>query len=80
MTLKGGSGNTFGGSSGGGSNINAGTSGGGPWDGPLIHYCHTHGYKCPHPSFKCPTPLAHHIRNETKRDIMGGVGTDYKKE
>ena len=48
------------------------TSGGGatgPWDGLSIHYCHTHGYKCPHPSFKCPEPAAGHIKNATKKDI-----------
>ena len=51
------------------------TSGGGaagPWDGPSIHYCHTHGHKCPHPSFKCPEPGTGHIKNATKKDTRGG--------
>ena len=42
------------------------TSGGdaaGPWDGPSIHYCHTHGHKFLHPSFKCPEPNTGHIKN-----------------
>ena len=31
----------------------------GPWDGPSIHYCHTHGHKFPHPSFtSVPTPVS----------------------
>ena len=46
LSNKGGSWNTSGGvtygkTSGGGAS--------GPWDGPIIHYCHTHGKKCPHP-------------------------------
>ena len=59
------------------------TSGGGatgPWDGPRIHYCHTHGHKCPHPSFKCPEPATGHIKNATKRDIRGGRDQYYKKK
>ena len=44
----------------------------GPWDGPSIHYCHTHGNKCPHPSFKCPEPNTGHIKNAPKRDTRGG--------
>ena len=59
------------------------TSGGGatgPWDGPSIHYCHTHGYKCPHPSFKCPEPASRHIKNSTKKDIRGGQDQDYKNK
>ena len=51
------------------------TSGGGasgPWDGPSIHYCHTHGHKCPHPSFKCPEPNTGHIKNAAKKDTRGG--------
>ena len=51
------------------------TSGGGaagPWDVPSIHYCHTHGHKCPHPSFKCPEPGTGHINNATKKDTQGG--------
>ena len=59
--------------SGGGTDGN--TSGGGtdgPWDGPSIHYFHTHGQKCPHPSFKCPEPNTGHIKNTTKKDTRGG--------
>ena len=51
------------------------TSGGGaagPWDGPSIHYCHTHGHKCPHPSFKFPDPATGHINNATKKYTRGG--------
>ena len=57
------------------------TSGGeaqGPWSGPTIHYCHTHGLQCPHPSFKCPEPATGHIKNATKKDTMGGKTTIYK--
>ena len=59
------------------------TSGGesqGPWSGPAIHYCHTHGFKCPHPGFKCPEPASEHIKNATKKDTMGGVTTIYKEK
>ena len=59
------------------------TSGGGaagPWDGPSIHYCHTHGHKCPHPSFKCPEPNTGHIKNATKKDTRGGSDKEYKKK
>ena len=59
------------------------TSGGraaGPWDGPSIHYCHTHRHKCPHPSFKCPEPNTGHIKNATKKDIRGGSDKEYKKK
>ena len=51
------------------------TSGGGaarPWDGPSIYYCHTHGHKCPPPSFKCPEPATGHIKNATKKYTRGG--------
>ena len=44
------------------------TSGGGaagPWDGPIIHYYHTHGHKCSHPSFNCPEPGTGYIKNAT---------------
>ena len=51
----------------------------GPWDGPSIHYCHTHGHKCPHPSFKCPEPNTGHIKNATKKDTRGGSDIEYKK-
>ena len=50
-------------------------SGGGvavPWDGPSIHYCHTHGHKCPHPSFKFKEPATGHIKNAAKKDTRGG--------
>ena len=53
------------------------TSGGDPWTGPLLHYCYTHGHKCPHPSFKCPSPNATHIKNATKKDTRGGCDQDY---
>ena len=59
------------------------TSGGGatgPRDGPSIHYCHTHGHKCNHPSFKCPDSAIGHIKNATKKDIRGGRDQDYKKK
>ena len=59
------------------------TSGGGaagPWDGPSIHYCHTHGQKCPHPSFKWPEPATGHIKNATKKDSRGGRDQEYKNE
>ena len=52
----------------------------GPWDLPSIHYCHTHEYKCPHPSFKCLDPAAGHIKNSTKKDIRGGQDQNYKKK
>ena len=52
----------------------------GPWDGPSIHYCHTHGNKCPHPSFKCPEPGTGHIKNATKKDTRGGSNKEYKKK
>ena len=57
------------------------TSGGeaqGPWSGPTIHYCHTHGLQCPHPSFKCPEPATGHIKNAKKADMMGGNQNQYK--
>ena len=72
----GGSGNTSGGGTDGK------TSGGGaagPWDGLSIHYCHTHGHKCPHPRFKCPEPNTGHIKNATKKDTRGGSDKEYKK-
>ena len=50
------------------------TSGGGAtgaWDGPSIHYCHTHSHKCPHTSFKCPDPATGHIKNATRKYIIG---------
>ena len=53
------------------------TSGGDPWTGPPIHYCFKHGFKCPHPSFKCPDPDAYHIKNATKKDTRGGCQDDY---
>ena len=59
------------------------TSGGGatgPWDGPIIHYCYTHGHKCPHPSFKFPEPTTGHIKNTTKKDTGGGRDQDYKNK
>ena len=59
------------------------TSGGGvtgPWDGQSIHYCHTQGHNCSHPSFKCPDPTTGHIKNATKKDIRGGRDQDYKKK
>ena len=52
----------------------------GPWDGTSIHYCHTHGHKCPHPSFKFPEPATGHIINATKKDPRGGWDQDYKKK
>ena len=77
LSDRGGSRNT----SGGGTDGN--TSGGGaagPWDGPSIHYCHTHGHKCPYPSFKCPEPTTWHIKNATKKDTRGGSDKEYKKK
>ena len=59
------------------------TSGGGaagPWDGPRIHYCHTHGHKCPHSSFKCPEPGTGYIKNAIKKDTRGGSDKEYKKK
>ena len=59
------------------------TSGGcaaGPWDGTSIHSCHTHGHKCPHPSFKFPEPATGHINNATKKDTRGGRYQEYKKK
>ena len=50
----------------------SGSGAAGPWDGPTIHYCHTHGQKCPHPSFKCPEPATGHIKNAKKKDTRGG--------
>ena len=77
LSDRGGSGNT----SGGGTDRK--TSGGGaagPWDGPSIHYCHTHRHKCPHPSFKCPDPTTGHIKNAIKKDTRGGTEKEYKKK
>ena len=77
LSDRGGSGNTSGGGTDGK------TSGGGaagPWDGPSIHYFHTHGHKCPHPSFKCPEPTTGHIKNATKKDTRGGTDKEYKKK
>ena len=77
LSDKGGSWNTSGGVTDGK------TSGGGaagPWDGPSIQYCHTHGHKCPHPSFKCPDPGTGHIKNATKKDTRGGSDKEYKKK
>ena len=51
-----------------------------PWDGPSIYYCHTHGHKCPHPSFNCPEPATGHIKNATKKDTRGGRDQKYKKK
>ena len=51
-----------------------------PWDVPRIHYCHTHGHKCPHPRFKCPEPNTGHIKNATKKDTRGGSDKEYKKK
>ena len=48
-----------------------------PWSGPAIHYCWTHGAKCPHPSFKCPSLAANHIKNATKNNKLGGSATVY---
>ena len=76
LSDKGGSWNTSGGGTDGK------TSGGGaagPWDGPSIHYCHTHGHKCPHPNFKCPDPNTGHIKNATKKDTRGGSDKEIKK-
>ena len=59
------------------------TSGGGaagPWDGPSIHYCHTHGHNCPNPRFKCPKPNTGHIKNSTKKDTRDGSDKEYKKK
>ena len=77
LSDKGGSWNTSGGVTDGN------TSGGGeagPWDGPSIHYCHSHGHKCPHPSFKCPEPGTGHIKNATKKGTRGGSDKEYKKK
>ena len=77
LSEKGGSWNTSGGVADGK------TSGGGaagPWDGLSIHYCHTHGHKCFHPSFKCPDPGTGHIKNATKKDTRGGRDQEYKKK
>ena len=77
LSDKGGSWNT----PGGGTDGN--TSGGGaagPWDGPSIHYFHTHGHKCPQPSFKFPEPTTGNIKNATKKDTRGGSDKEYKKK
>ena len=77
ISVKGGSWNTSGGGTDGK------TSGGGaagPWDGPSIQYCHTHGHTCPHPSFKCPDPNTGNIKNATKKDTRGGRDKEYKKK
>ena len=77
LSYKGGSWNTSRGVT------NRKTSGGGaagPWYGPSIHYCHTHGHKCPHPSFKCSDPGTGHIKNVTKKDTRGGSEREYKKK
>ena len=50
----------------------------GPWDGPSIHYCHTHRHKCTHFSFKCPETRTGHIKNATKKDTRGGSDKEYK--
>ena len=76
LSDRGGSGNT----SGGGTYRK--TSGGGaagPWDGPSIYHCHTHGQKCPHPSFKCAEPNTGHIKNATKKDTRVGSDKEYNK-
>ena len=77
LSEKGGSWNTSGGVA------DVKTSGGGaagPWDGPSIHYCHTHGHKCPQPIFKCPETATGHIKNATKKDTIGGRDQEYKKK
>ena len=77
LSDKGGSWNTS------GSGTDGKTYGGGaagPWDGPSIHYCHTHGHKCPHPSFKCPETNTGHIKNATKKDTKGVSDKEYKKK
>ena len=76
LSDRGGSGNNSGGITDGK------TSGGGaagPWDGPSIHYCHTHGHKCPHPIFKCPEPNTGHTKNATEKDTICGSDKEYKK-
>ena len=51
-----------------------------PWDGPSIHYCHTHGHNCPHISFKCPEPGTGNIKKVMKKDTRGGRYQEYKKK
>ena len=77
LSEKGGSWNTSGGVADGN---NSGGGAAGPWDGTIIHYCHTHGHKCPHPSFNCPEPATEHIKNATKKDTRGGRDQEYKKK
>ena len=74
---KGGSWNTSGGVA---DRKTSGDGAAGPWDGPSIHYCHTHGHKCPLPSFKCPDPANGHIKNATKKDTRGVRYQDYKNK
>lgn len=52
----------------------------GLWDGPPIHYCWMYGYACLHSSFRYPTSKPGHIKNVTKKDVLGGWIATYKKE
>ena len=64
LSNPGGSGNTSGGGTDGK------TSGGGvagPWDGPSIHYCHTHGTSARTPASSVPSPLLGTSRMSLKR-------------
>ena len=46
----------------------------GNWDSanPRIHYCHTCGFRCRHPSHKCKAPAAGHVLEAVARDTQGG--------
>ena len=77
LSERGGSLNTSGGVA---DRKNSGVSASGPWDGPSIHYCQTHGHKCPHPSFNCPETTTDHKRNAMKKDTRGGRDQEYKQK
>ena len=77
LSEKGGSWNTSGGVT---DRMISGGGTAGSWDGPSMHYCHTHGHKCPHPIFKCPEPRTGHIKNATNKDTRGGSDKEYKKK
>ena len=41
------------------------------WNPTAKHFCWTCGTQSGHPSFKCPTPAAGHVRSATRRDKQG---------
>lgn len=43
-----------------------------PSDAKPVHYCWTHGFKCLHPSHKCPAPKEGHVKRATRARTFGG--------